>query len=152
MIDAEGNPRTLEFNCRMGDPETQPIMARLKSDYLTVLEHACNGTLDAVDVKFSRALMPMAGGELAVAIGGEARRDLGAERLVQDLDRREGGEALARRVGQFGRGHRPRRCLDADNVDLARGISVPEIDLEDEEVTFDSVGIDLLAGVFVGDY
>jgi phosphoribosylamine--glycine ligase len=35
MIDAEGNPRTLEFNCRMGDPETQPIMARLKSDFVT---------------------------------------------------------------------------------------------------------------------
>ncbi len=54
MIDAEGNPRTLEFNCRMGDPETQPIMARLKSDYVTVLEHACNGTLDAVDLEWDR--------------------------------------------------------------------------------------------------
>ena len=38
MIDSEGNPRTLEFNCRMGDPETQPIMARLKSDFATVLD------------------------------------------------------------------------------------------------------------------
>jgi len=54
MIDAEGNPRTLEFNCRMGDPETQPIMARLKSDYVNVLEHACNGTLDAVDLEWDR--------------------------------------------------------------------------------------------------
>jgi len=54
MIDAEGNPRTLEFNCRMGDPETQPIMARLKSDYVTVLEHACNGTLDAVELEWDR--------------------------------------------------------------------------------------------------
>ena len=54
MIDAEGNPRTLEFNCRMGDPETQPIMARLKSDYVTVLEHACNGTLDAVELDWDR--------------------------------------------------------------------------------------------------
>ncbi len=54
MIDAEGNPRTLEFNCRMGDPETQPIMTRLKSDYLTVLEHACNGTLDAVELEWDR--------------------------------------------------------------------------------------------------
>ena len=34
MIDAQGNPKTLEFNCRMGDPETQPIMARLKSDFV----------------------------------------------------------------------------------------------------------------------
>ena len=54
MIDAEGNPRTLEFNCRMGDPETQPIMTRLKSDYVTVLEHACNGTLDAVELDWDR--------------------------------------------------------------------------------------------------
>ncbi|MGN6701839.1 MAG: phosphoribosylamine--glycine ligase, partial [Burkholderiaceae bacterium] len=45
MIDAKGNPKTLEFNCRMGDPETQPIMARMKTDYLSVLEHAVNGTL-----------------------------------------------------------------------------------------------------------
>jgi len=54
MIDADGNPRTLEFNCRMGDPETQPIMARLKSDFVNVLEHACNGTLDAVDLEWDR--------------------------------------------------------------------------------------------------
>ena len=54
MIDAEGNPRTLEFNCRMGDPETQPIMARLKSDLLGVVDHACNGTLDAVELEWDR--------------------------------------------------------------------------------------------------
>ena len=40
MIDAEGNPKTLEFNCRMGDPETQPIMVRLKTDLVKVMEHA----------------------------------------------------------------------------------------------------------------
>ena len=54
MIDAQGTPKTLEFNCRMGDPETQPIMMRLKSDLLDVMDardrrHArrrssCNGT------------------------------------------------------------------------------------------------------------
>ncbi len=54
MIDDKGNPRTLEFNCRMGDPETQPIMARLKSDLLTVMEHAVNGTLDAVELEWDR--------------------------------------------------------------------------------------------------
>ena len=54
MIDAAGNPKTLEFNCRMGDPETQPIMARLKSDLLTVMEHACNGTLDQVELEWDR--------------------------------------------------------------------------------------------------
>jgi phosphoribosylamine--glycine ligase len=54
MIDAKGNPKTLEFNCRMGDPETQPIMSRLKSDFVTVLEHACNGTLDTVELEWDR--------------------------------------------------------------------------------------------------
>jgi phosphoribosylamine--glycine ligase len=54
MIDDKGNPKTLEFNCRMGDPETQPIMTRLKSDMVTVLEHACNGTLDAVELEWDR--------------------------------------------------------------------------------------------------
>jgi len=54
MIDAAGNPKTLEFNCRMGDPETQPIMARLKTDLVSVMEHAVNGTLDAVGLEWDR--------------------------------------------------------------------------------------------------
>jgi phosphoribosylamine--glycine ligase len=54
MIDAQGNPRTLEFNCRMGDPETQPIMMRLKSDLLEVLTHAADGTLDQVELQWDR--------------------------------------------------------------------------------------------------
>lgn len=54
MIDAEGNPKTLEFNCRMGDPETQPIMARLKTDLLTVFEHAVTGTLDKIELEWDR--------------------------------------------------------------------------------------------------
>jgi phosphoribosylamine--glycine ligase len=54
MIDARGNPRTLEFNCRMGDPETQPIMLRLKSDLLDLLEHAIDGTLDEVEAEWDR--------------------------------------------------------------------------------------------------
>jgi phosphoribosylamine--glycine ligase len=54
MIDDKGNPKTLEFNCRMGDPETQPIMARLKSDLVGVMEHAVNGTLDAVELEWDR--------------------------------------------------------------------------------------------------
>lgn len=54
MIDANGNPKTLEFNCRMGDPETEPIMARLKSDLLPVMEHAVNGTLDAAELEWDR--------------------------------------------------------------------------------------------------
>ncbi len=54
MIDAQGNPRTVEFNCRMGDPETQPIMMRLKSDLFDVLMHATDGTLDQVDLQWDR--------------------------------------------------------------------------------------------------
>lgn len=54
MIDAQGNPKTLEFNCRMGDPETQPIMARLKSDLVGVMEHAIDGTLDTVELEWDR--------------------------------------------------------------------------------------------------
>ncbi len=54
MIDADGNPKTLEFNCRMGDPETQPIMARLKTDLVGVLEHAVNGQLDSIELEWDR--------------------------------------------------------------------------------------------------
>ena len=54
MIDEQGNPKTLEFNCRMGDPETQPIMARLKTDLVTVIEHAVNGTLDTIELEWDR--------------------------------------------------------------------------------------------------
>jgi len=54
MIDKKGKPKTLEFNCRMGDPETQPIMMRLKSDLVTLMEHAVNGTLDKVEAEWDR--------------------------------------------------------------------------------------------------
>ena len=54
MIQPDGTARTLEFNCRMGDPETQPIMMRLKSDLFTLIEHAVNGTLDTVDAEWDR--------------------------------------------------------------------------------------------------
>jgi phosphoribosylamine--glycine ligase len=54
MIDAEGNPKTLEFNCRMGDPETQPIMVRLKTDLVKVMEHAVEGTLDQIELEWDR--------------------------------------------------------------------------------------------------
>lgn len=50
MIDRAGRPKTLEFNCRMGDPETQPIMMRLKSDLYDVMMAATSGALDTVDL------------------------------------------------------------------------------------------------------
>ncbi|WP_027474423.1 phosphoribosylamine--glycine ligase [Curvibacter gracilis] len=54
MIDAQGRPKTLEFNCRMGDPETQPIMMRLKSDLSDVLAAAVDGKLDQVELQWDR--------------------------------------------------------------------------------------------------
>jgi phosphoribosylamine--glycine ligase len=54
MIDATGALRVLEFNCRLGDPETQPIMVRLRSDLVVLIEHALAGTLDRVDAEWDR--------------------------------------------------------------------------------------------------
>ena len=54
MIDAHGRPKTLEFNCRMGDPETQPIMMRLKSDFFDVMMAATSGGLDSVALEWDR--------------------------------------------------------------------------------------------------
>lgn len=54
MIAPNGDLKTLEFNCRMGDPETQPIMLRLKSDFVALAEHAANGTLDLAEAEWDR--------------------------------------------------------------------------------------------------
>ncbi len=54
MIGADGSVKTLEFNCRMGDPETQPILMRLKSSLLELLEHAIAGTLDQAEAQWDR--------------------------------------------------------------------------------------------------
>ncbi len=54
MIDKAGNPKTLEFNCRLGDPETQPIILRMKSDLLALVEHALGGTLNRASVDWDR--------------------------------------------------------------------------------------------------
>ncbi|WP_312531224.1 phosphoribosylamine--glycine ligase [Comamonas sediminis] len=54
MIDKAGHPKTLEFNCRMGDPETQPIMMRLKSDLVDVMQAATDGKLDQIELQWDR--------------------------------------------------------------------------------------------------
>jgi len=54
MVDAAGNPKVLEFNCRLGDPETQPIMVRLKSDLVELVQHAVDGTLDRAEAEWDR--------------------------------------------------------------------------------------------------
>lgn len=58
MIDGQGRPKTLEFNCRMGDPETQPIMMRLKTDLVDVLlaatETGSSNRLDDIELQWDR--------------------------------------------------------------------------------------------------
>ena len=54
MIDKSGAPRVVEFNCRLGDPETQPILMRLKGDLLDIVDHAIDGTLDEVEADWDR--------------------------------------------------------------------------------------------------
>ncbi len=56
MIDGEGNPRVLEFNCRLGDPETQPVMMRLKSNLLELLEAALAQRLDTAEAQWDRRI------------------------------------------------------------------------------------------------
>jgi phosphoribosylamine---glycine ligase len=52
MIDATGAPKVIEFNVRFGDPETQPIMMRLQSDLVDLLEAALDGRLDQVQAQW----------------------------------------------------------------------------------------------------
>ncbi|MDE1952678.1 MAG: phosphoribosylamine--glycine ligase [Betaproteobacteria bacterium] len=54
MIDPQGHAKTLEFNCRLGDPETQPILMRLKSDLVTVFDAAIDGKLDKLELQWDR--------------------------------------------------------------------------------------------------
>ena len=54
MIGKDGSVKTVEFNCRLGDPETQPILMRLKSDLRELIEHALAGTLDKVEAEWDR--------------------------------------------------------------------------------------------------
>ncbi len=54
MISPDGEVKTLEFNCRMGDPETQPIMMRLRSDLVSLVQHAVAGELDKIEADWDR--------------------------------------------------------------------------------------------------
>ena len=56
MIDKDGNPKILEYNCRFGDPETQPIMMRLESDFIELCEATLNGNLSNHNVKWSKKI------------------------------------------------------------------------------------------------
>jgi phosphoribosylamine--glycine ligase len=54
MIDRAGAPRVVEFNCRLGDPETEPILMRLKTDFFELVEHGIEGTLDTIEAEWDR--------------------------------------------------------------------------------------------------
>jgi len=54
MIDADGTPKVIEYNCRFGDPETQPIMMRLQSDLAELCLSACDGKLDTATIAFDK--------------------------------------------------------------------------------------------------
>lgn len=54
MIDKNGQPKVIEFNCRFGDPETQPIMMRLKSDLVELCLKACQGELDQIKSEWAQ--------------------------------------------------------------------------------------------------
>jgi phosphoribosylamine--glycine ligase len=83
MIDKQGAPRVVEFNCRLGDPETQPILMRLKSDLLAIVEHAIDGTLDQAEADWDRRA---ALGVVIAAAGypGEPRKGDAIESLPPD--------------------------------------------------------------------
>lgn len=66
MIDAEGNPKVIEYNCRFGDPETQPIMLRLQSDLVDLCNAALDGKLDQTDAQWD----PRAAVGIVLAAGG----------------------------------------------------------------------------------
>ena len=83
MIDKKGRPKALEFNTRLGDPETQPILMRLKSDLVEVLLHATDGTLDQVELQWDRrfalGVVLAAAGYPAQPRKGDAITGLGAD-------------------------------------------------------------------------
>jgi len=66
MINKDGIPKVLEFNCRFGDPETQPVMLRLQSDLVALVEAALDGELDAVEAEWD----PRASLGVVMAAGG----------------------------------------------------------------------------------
>jgi phosphoribosylamine--glycine ligase len=76
MIDAAGEPRVLEFNVRFGDPETQPIMLRLKSDLVDLIEAALDGRLDCTEARWdprpSLGVVMAAAGYPGAVRGGDA--------------------------------------------------------------------------------
>lgn len=81
MIDKQGHPKVIEFNCRFGDPETQPIMLRLRSDLASLCVLACQGKLDKASINFD----PQAAVGVVLAAGGYPR-GYGKGKVIAGLD------------------------------------------------------------------
>ena len=83
MIGSDGVPRVLEFNCRFGDPETQPILMRMNSDLVAVCEAAIDGSLDKMSIEWDKrvalAVVMAAGGYPFDYAKGDVIRGLGAD-------------------------------------------------------------------------
>jgi len=98
MIDGDGAPRVVEFNCRMGDPETQPIMARLKTDLVELVEAALAGKLDHAEAEWDRRVA--LGVVLAAANYPEDPRKgdviMGLEHKTEDVEVFHAGTALTK--------------------------------------------------------
>src|SRR3546814_13248112 len=95
MINSRGVPRVLEFNVRMGDPETQPILFRLDSDLLDLLEAAVDGQLDRVQTQWN----PQPSLGVVMAAGGYP----GAIRKGEDRKSVVSGKSVTARVDPGGR-------------------------------------------------
>lgn len=82
MIAADGTPRVLEYNCRFGDPETQPVLMRLNSDFLDICEAAVEENLDSVSAQWNPGpalgVVMAAGGYPGACRSGDIIRGLGA--------------------------------------------------------------------------
>ena len=89
MIGPDGTPTVLEFNCRFGDPETQPILARLRSDLTSLCEAALDGRLDRVEAQWDQRAA------LGVVLAAAGYPD-----AVRSGDSIEGLESAARRPGK----------------------------------------------------
>ncbi|MDR2710260.1 MAG: phosphoribosylamine--glycine ligase [Burkholderiales bacterium] len=88
MIHSQGAPYVVEFNCRMGDPETQPIMMRLSTDLVDLIEHGIDGTLDAAECEWNRQA---ALGVVLATSGYPQAPKLGASIVGLDADKNSEG-------------------------------------------------------------
>ncbi len=99
MVDGEGQPRVLEFNCRFGDPETQPIMMRLRSDLVELLHAGVEGRLDGQAVDWD----PRAALGVVMAAGGYPGSYRKGD-VIEGLDAADGPDCKVFHAGTAERG------------------------------------------------